>query len=83
MNGVGRQTSYKATQLKKFADLRSQIAACDEVAQKNYMEIGKRYYEKYGEDAEAEFAKQCLAIHNAEFGSAELKRKLKDLKENM
>ncbi|MBR1930125.1 MAG: hypothetical protein IJ833_01430 [Lachnospiraceae bacterium] len=81
---AGKEAFDKAKELKEIAHLKSQIAACQEVVDKNYLEIGKLYYEKYKENAEAgenlALAKQCRAIENAQRGVDELKEKLQQIK---
>lgn len=81
LNELGHEAADKAKQLKEIADLKSQISACEEVIEKNYQEIGKLYYEKYGEMPGEAFAKQCRAIKNASRGVEELQQKLQEVKQ--
>ena len=75
LQGIGKDACDKGKQLKKIAHIKSQISACKEVVDKNYREIGRLYYEKYGENA-GEFAKQCEAIKNAGNGLTALEEQL-------
>lgn len=76
----GKEAVDKAKEIAEIANLKSQIATCEEVVKKNYMEIGKLYYELYGDMAEEDFAKQCRAIKNAKRGAKELQQKVDELK---
>lgn len=70
----------KAKEAAEIASLRSQIGTCEEVIKKNYAEIGRLYYETFGEEAEEPFLKNCRAIKNAKRGVEELEQKIKDIK---
>lgn len=80
ISAKGREAADKAKELAEIANLKSQIATCEEVIRKNYLEIGKLYYELYGEMEEETFAKQCRAIRNARHGAEELQQKINDIK---
>ena len=73
---VGKEAADKAKELAELASLKNQIHTCDEIIRKNYIEIGKIYYENFGNQPEELFAKQCKAIGNAEEGKAALQEKL-------
>lgn len=70
----------KAKELTSVASLKSQISTCEEVIKKNYAEIGRLYYENFGENPEELFAKQCKAIGNAKQGVKELEQRIRDIK---
>ncbi len=76
----GKEVSDKAKDLAEIANLRSQISTCEEVVKKNYMEIGKKYYELHGSMPEQEYEEQCRAISNAQIGIADLEAKIKEIK---
>ncbi len=76
----GKEVADKAKELADVAALRSQIATCEEIIKKNYMEIGKIYFELYGDIPEEPFEKQCRAIRNAKNGVEELQEKIKEIK---
>ncbi len=76
----GKEAADKAKELADIAALKSQINTCEEVIKKNYMEIGKMYYEQYGNMPEEPFAKQCRAIMNAQNGVEELQQKIREIK---
>lgn len=76
----GKEAADKAKEIAEIASLRSQISTCEEVIKKNYLEIGKLYYELYGDMAEDNFAKQCRNIQNARHGVNELQRQIDAIK---
>ena len=76
----GKQAVDKAKEMAEIASLKSQIAACEEVIQKNYMEIGKLFMEKYQDTENAPFEKQRKAILNARAGVEDLERKIREIK---
>lgn len=76
----GQKVVDKAKQMAEVASLKSQISTCEDVIKKNYAEIGKIYYENFGDCAEELFAKQCRAIKNAQAGVKDLEEKIKEVK---
>lgn len=72
----GREAADKARETAELVKLKRQIATCEEVMKKNYLEIGKLYYEQYGGVPDALFEKQCRAIGNASKGAKELRKKI-------
>lgn len=76
----GKEVADKAKDVAEIANLRSQIAACEDVIKKNYMEIGKLYYEQFKEAECNDYAEQCTAITNAKNGIKALESKIKDIK---
>lgn len=76
----GRDVADKAKDMAEVASLRSQIGTCEEVMKKNYLEIGRQYYEKYKDAEENDFAEQCLAITNARNGVEALEEKIREIK---
>lgn len=76
----GKEVADKARDLAEIANLRSQIATCEDIIKRNYMEIGKIYYEKYGDMPEESFEKQCRSIKNAGNGVSELNKKINEIK---
>lgn len=76
----GQVVVDKAKQMAEIASLKSQISTCEEVLKKNYSEIGKIYYENFGNNPEDLFAKQCRAITNAQAAVKDLEQKIKDIK---
>lgn len=77
---TGKVVADKAKEMAEIASLKSQIGTCEDVIKKNYAEIGRMYYEKFGECPDELFAKQCRAIKNAQNGVSELEKKIKDKK---
>lgn len=80
LTSVGKEATDKAKELAELAGLKSQIHTCDEVIKKNYMEIGKIYYENFGENPEELFVKQCKAITNAQEGKGALEDKVNEIR---
>ena len=76
----GKEVSGKAKDLAEVASLKNQIHTCEDVIRKNYIEIGKLYYEKYGQEHEAEFDEFCRAINNAKTGIEDLEEKIRQVK---
>ncbi len=75
-----KEATDKAKELTEIARLKSQIATCEEVVKKNYMEIGKLYYEQHKDNPEADFEKQCRNIANAQNGIRKLNKQIDDIK---
>lgn len=76
----GKDVADKAKDMAEIANLRSQIAACEDVIKKNYMEIGKRYFEQFKEAEYNDFVEECTAITNAKNGVEALEQKIKEIK---
>jgi hypothetical protein len=76
----GQVVVDKAKEVAEVVSLKSQIGTCEEVIRKNYAEIGKIYYENFGDNPEELFEKQCRAIKNAKIGAEELQEKIKEIK---
>lgn len=76
----GKDVADKAKDVAEIANLRSQIAACEDVIKKNYLEIGKLYYEQFKEAEYNDFVEQCTAITNAKNGVEALEAKIKEIK---
>lgn len=76
----GKEVTDKAKELAEIANLKSQISTCEDVIKKNYIEIGKMYYEKHGSTPEEEYEEACRAIANAQNGVVDLEAKIKEIK---
>lgn len=76
----GKEVADKAKNTAEIMSLKSQISTCEEVIKKNYLEIGRLFYEQYGENSDAPFEKQRKAIKNARVGVSELQAKIDQLK---
>lgn len=77
---TGSKIADKAKETAEIVGLKNQITTCEEVIKKNYAEIGRLYYEKYHEEPEELFEKQCRAIGNAQNGVAELRKRIDEIK---
>ncbi len=76
----GKEMTDKAKNLAEIANLKSQVNTCEEVVKKNYMEIGRRYFELHGNEPEPEYEEQCIAVQNAQNGIKELEEKIREIK---
>ena len=76
----GREAAAKAREMAEIANLKSQIATCEEVIKKNYMEIGRLFVEEYKDVEDAPFEKQRRAIMNAQAGVADLQKQIREIK---
>ena len=76
----GKEVADKAKDQAEILRLRGQISTCEEVIKKNYLEIGRLFYEQYGDDVDAPFEKQREAIKNARVGVKELQAKIDQMK---
>lgn len=80
ISAKGKEVADKAKNTADILSLKSQISTCEEVIKKNYLEIGRLFYEQYGENPDAPFEKQRNAIKNARVGVSELQAKIDQLK---
>lgn len=80
ISAKGKEAADKAKDLAEIASLKSQISTCEEVIKKNYLEIGRLYYEQYADAPDALFEKQCRAVKNAKNGVESLQQKIKEIK---
>ena len=78
-----KAAAKKIHMMKEILKIKNEIAICKEVAERNYMEIGKAYYTAHQFETEGQYGKQICAITNAENGAADLEKKEKLLKEKM
>lgn len=74
---TGHKVERKAKKLAETARLKNMVRTCEEVAEKNYREIGKAYYEANKEKETCVYAVQCKAISDALKGADMLREKLK------
>ena len=80
ISAKGKEVAEKAKDTAEILRLKGQISTCEEVIKKNYLEIGKLFFEQYGDDSDAPFEKQRTAIQNAQTGVKELQEKINGLK---
>ena len=76
----GKKVAGEAKKMAEIASLKSQIASCEDVIKKTYIEIGKLFMEEHGEEANAPYEKQRQAILNAQAGIEDLRRKIQEVK---
>lgn len=77
---TGKQVCGKAKDMSTIVKYRNQINTCEDVVKKNYVEIGRKYYEEHGNEAEPEFDEACRNIRNAQQGITDLEEKIKEVK---
>ena len=78
LTSAGKEAVDKTKALAEIANLKAQIHTCDEAIKKSYMEIGRIYYDNFGDNPEELFVKQCKAIKNSEESKETLEEKLKE-----
>lgn len=76
----GKEVTGKAKDLAEIANLKSQISTCRDVVKKNYIEIGRLYFEKHGEEPEEEYDEFCRAVANAKAGILDLEDQIQRVK---
>lgn len=76
----GKEVTDKAKDLVEIANLKSQIKTSEDVIKRNYMEIGKLYYELHGMEPEADYEEQCRAIENAQNTVNDLEERIREIK---
>ncbi len=76
----GKEVTGKAKDLAEIANLKSQISTCEDVVKKNYIELGRLYYEKEGLEPGAEYEPFCRAISNAKTGIEDLEEQIRRVK---
>lgn len=77
---TGKTVTDKAKETAEIVNLKSQINACENVIKKNYMELGKIYYNKNAMEPGEEYAEACKAIENAQNAIVDLENQLKAVK---
>ena len=75
-----KEATDKAKEIAEIANLKKQVSVCEEVIRKNYIEIGRLYFEKFGEQPDELFEKQCRNIKNAKNGVDNINQKINDIK---
>lgn len=78
----GRKAADKAKELAEIATLKGQIFNHEESIKKHYTEIGRIYYEQFGDAPEALFENECRAIRETKNTVEQLQAKIKELKED-
>lgn len=76
----GKEAADKAKELAEIANLKGQISTCENIIKRNYTEIGRIYFELYGDCPEEPFEKQCRSVRNARNGIKEIQEQIIDLK---
>lgn len=80
ISSKGKEVVEKVKDTAEIFRLKGQVSTCEEVIRKNYLEIGKLFFEQHGDDPDAPFEKQRTAIQNAQTGVKELREKIDELR---
>lgn len=78
----GRKAAEKAKELSEIATLKGQIFKQEEAIKKNYTELGRIYYEQYGDTPDVPLEKLCCSIREAKDTVEKLQAKIKEMKED-
>lgn len=76
----GKEVSDKAKDLAEIAGLKGKISACEDTIRKNYIEIGRKYYEQHADDPEEAYGAACRDITIAKSDIAELEKQIREVK---
>lgn len=76
----GKEVTGKAKDIADIAGLKRQIAAYEDKIRKNYIEMGRLYYEKHGQEPETGYDAFCWEIADAKEGIEELEDEIKRIK---
>lgn len=77
---TGKQVTEKAKDIADIAGLKRQIAVSEDVIRKNYIELGKLYYEKHGQEPEAGYDAYCWTIADAKENIEDLQEEIRKVK---
>lgn len=81
-NLTGKAIS-KGKSTKELLSVKGEISTCENVLNRSYAAIGRKYYEMYEEGGfDEEFKKQMNDIKNAKKAISELEARLEDIKAN-
>lgn len=80
VSAKAKEAADKAKVMAEIMKLKSQISTCEEVMRKNYLEIGKQYFEEYGDVQDAPYEKNCRAISDARKGVDALQARIDELR---
>ena len=75
-----QEAAVKAREVAGIAQLKVQVSTQEDIIKKQYMEIGKQYYELYGDMQEAPFDNYCSSIKKAQDQIEELQKQIDLLK---
>lgn len=76
----GKEVTEKAKDIADIASLKKKIADCEDSIRKNYIELGRLYYEKHGQTPESEYDSFCWAIADAKESIEELEEEIRRVK---
>lgn len=76
----GKEVVDKAKDVAEVVSLKGQISTQEDIIKKNYIELGKLFYEHYSQMQDAPFSNQCQVISKAKEEIELLQEKIKDIK---
>lgn len=80
ISAKGKEVADKAKELAEIANLKSRISTYEDIVKKNYAEIGRIYYEQYGNMPEEPFDKACRSIRIAKGEIEDLQEQIREIK---
>ena len=81
LSGKGKEAADAAKKVAEIANLKGKISGLETEIKKNYIKIGKAYYEAYkSAEVTCEFEEYVQAIRDARKAADELKYKVNELK---
>ncbi len=79
----GEKALTKGRAAKDILSLKGQISSCEDVINRSYSALGRKYFEKFKDNNEdPDFSKFIKDILNAENAIKELEGKIEDIKSN-
>lgn len=76
-----KEVAGKAKEMAEVSGLKGRISTEEDLIKKYYLEIGRIYYEQFGENPDALFTAQCRGISESKQEIAKLEEKIKRIKE--
>lgn len=80
ITNTSKDVAKKTKDLTEVAKLNSQISKEESTIEQKYREIGKAFYEKYGNTEDSELKELCTDVKNGYEKIEELKKQLNSLK---
>lgn len=81
ISSKSKEVAGKAKEMAEVAGLKGRISTEEDLIKKYYSEIGRIYFEQFGENPDAMFATQCQGIKASKEEIAKIEEKIKKLKE--
>lgn len=81
ISSKSKEVAGKAKEMAEVAGLKGRISTEEDLIKKYYSEIGRIYFEQFGENPDALFTSQCRGIQESKQEIAKLEEKIKRIKE--